>query len=392
MIMHTWKTLTAIQIGGALCLPVLMVGQQLAAEVGFLEAVCAIIVGNILLAIIALLIGTFGARQKMSTIECAERFLGTQMTYAVAIAVVVSSLGWFALQLDVMVEPCMHYFSSFEMQVARVLLGVAITLATIHGVAAIGKLADYAVPIFGITLICAVWNVHAPIAYSTPTLAINPLLTVVALALAAIVDLPTFFRFARSERDAQISVLLLCCIALPAIEIAGAYIGIASGKLAITDALIGSGGTVWQTWIVLFLILAGWTTNNANIYTASVSLRHLVPALGEKWALMLLGLLGTALSCCMRPGAFSAVIEVLALPIIPIGFLVAYTALREWIYLPELDERRSALVVGAVVVVGLLHLAGGSLIAHHLLIDTAGVAFLVLLTSALQHYCLSVVV
>jgi len=388
--MQSWKTLTAIQIGGALCLPVLMVGQQLATDVGFFEAVCAIIIGNALLCAVALLIGPFGARYKMSTIDCAEKFLGTQITYLVAASVAIASLGWFALQLDVMVEPFLQHLSLVETNLLRFFLGAAITLGTIRGVSAIGMLADYAVPIFGVTLLYAIANSSPSIAYVAPTVAIDPLLTVIALSLAAIVDLPTFFRFARSEWDARLSAVLLCCVALPAIEIAGAYIGIASGKAAITDALIGSGGTLWHIWIVLFLILAGWTTNNANIYTASVSLRHLIPGLEEKSALITLGLLGTVLSCCMRPGSFCVVIEFLALPVIPIGFLIAYTALRDWLYLPEIDERRSAIVVGAVILIGLLHMGGVSILSHYLLIDAAGAALSVLIISAVQRYCAQV--
>ncbi len=68
---QSWKTLTSIQIGGALCLPVLAVGQQLAMRVGFASAVVAIMFGNAVLCAMGLLIGLFGARYKLSTIECA---------------------------------------------------------------------------------------------------------------------------------------------------------------------------------------------------------------------------------------------------------------------------------------------------------------------------------
>lgn len=369
---QSWKTLTSIQIGGALCLPVLAVGQQLAVRVGFGSAVVAIMFGNAVLCAMGLLVGVFGARHKLSTIECAERFLGGRMTYAVACAVVISCLGWFALQLGIMVEPFVPVLGPVLTAAAIGVLGLLITASSLKGVAAIGALADYAAPLFALTLGIALFNAGSLTHIDMPVLRIEPLLIVIALALAAIVDLPTFFRFAKSERDARISVIMVCMGALPAIEIVGAYLGTLAGGADIAHALIGNGGTVWYSWIVVFLILAGWTTNNANIYSASVSLRYIIPTLSEYRAIALLGALGTVVAVTIPCGAFCSIIEIIALPIVPIGLLTAYAALREMVpFLPPIREYDALAVVFSALGMGIVHGLLGITLTGYLLTDTA---------------------
>jgi len=60
---------------------------------------------------------------------------------------------------------------------------------------------------------------------------------------------------------------------------------------------LSSDGVVWKIWVMAFLILAGWTTNNANLYSATVSLQTLIPGLTETSRTLILGFLGTFLAC-----------------------------------------------------------------------------------------------
>jgi purine-cytosine permease-like protein len=378
---QSWKTLTAIQIGGALCLPVLAVGQMLGHTVGLSNAIAASVAGNVVLCTLGLLIGPYGARHKMSTIECAEQFLGGYATFLVASTVVLSCLGWFALQLGIMAQPFIEIFGSRGGLIATVFMGLLITASTLKGVAAVGFVADCAVPLFVLTLIASVVKAGPVHSITLPTLHTDSVLLVIALSLAAIVDLPTFFRFANSERDARISVVLLCLVGLPILHTTGAYIAINSGSADIFHALVGSGGVLWYGWIFIFCLLAGWTTNNANIYSASVSLRYIFPTLAEKYAIGMLGFLGTIIAGAVPLESFCTVIEIIALPIVPIGLLIAYAALREMIsFLPAIEKRSALCVVLSPVIVGIVHTVFGITLTSYLLIDgviAAGAIFLI---------------
>ena len=126
-------------------------------------------------------------------------------------------------------------------------------------------------PLLTLAILYALY--YAPVPPSAP-LSMAGLSLVISCSIAAVIDLPTFFREARSPRDAKIAASALFLISLPLVECAGVFI---------------------PTLNPFFLLLAGFTANNANMYSAAVSLETLVP-LPLRHRLLLICLIGTLLA------------------------------------------------------------------------------------------------
>ena len=72
----TWFELASLEIGGAICLPVIMVGHAVAKQYGMSSALAAILIGNGLLLILALISVHLSAISKKRTAENAVIYFG----------------------------------------------------------------------------------------------------------------------------------------------------------------------------------------------------------------------------------------------------------------------------------------------------------------------------
>jgi cytosine permease len=68
--------LLAIQVGSAICLPVIMVGQMLALNYGTMSALIVIMLGNLFLLLLALPISVLASRVKKPALEIAGEYFG----------------------------------------------------------------------------------------------------------------------------------------------------------------------------------------------------------------------------------------------------------------------------------------------------------------------------
>jgi purine-cytosine permease-like protein len=297
---QNWKELTIVQVGGSICLPVLMVGQILTQGYSPLSALLAIIAGNLILFCMACVTAFAGATQKKSTAEFAVDFFGDQGKLFFVGAMVVSMMGWFAIQLSLM-GICAHEWLlsigiTLDKTACNFLLGSLIALVGLGGLKRVTHLANIISPLLALTILFALLQPGNSISSMTG-FNFSGISLVVAGSIGAVIDLPTFFKEAKSPQDALKAAFILFCVALPLIEGAGAYLYLLHQGDNIAELLQGlSDHPFWNQWILIFLILAGWTTNNANMYSAGVSLNSLLPAVDLKYCILCVCLGGIALA------------------------------------------------------------------------------------------------
>lgn len=296
-----WKQLAIVQIGGSICLPVLMVGQILTQAYSPVSATVAIVAGNLILFGMACVTAFAGATQKKSTAEFAVDLFGERGKWFFVSAMVISMVGWFAIQLSLMGLCLSEWLQAFgfsvEEKVCNIFLGVIIALVGMGGLKGVARLANAISPLLAMTILFAILQ---PGSYASTNreFSISGISFVVAGSIAAVIDLPTFFREARSTKDALKAAFLLFCIALPLIEGAGAYLYLFHQGENLAELLQGlSIHPLWSRWILLFLILAGWTTNNANMYSAGVSFKQIFPSFKLKYCTLIVAMAGIVLSC-----------------------------------------------------------------------------------------------
>src|SRR5262245_41546584 len=96
----TWKQLASIEVGGAICLPVIMVGHKLCSTYGWKSAFLGIVIGNLILFAMASLTVFMSVRHRDSTPENAKRYFGQQGVKLFSILLMSAKLAWFAVQLN----------------------------------------------------------------------------------------------------------------------------------------------------------------------------------------------------------------------------------------------------------------------------------------------------
>lgn len=294
---QNWKSLLLIQAGGVICLPVFIIGHALAKTYGIYSALLAIFFGNVLLLMMGVVSASSSALHRKSTAECAIDVFGSKGKELFAGAMVFSMIGWFAIQLNIMT-------SSFEgLQdygiIFNILLGCIITIIGIRGMSSLNALATLSMPFLLMTIGYALYSVNgSPMILQNEELTLSGMSLVLACGIAAVIDLPTFFRLATTRQDGIIAACLLFGLVLPLVEGVGLYLFMHSqGEHLLQVLVLPNSGMLWKGWVITFLILAGWTTNNANLYSATVSLETLAPRLSEKSRTLLIGFTGTILSC-----------------------------------------------------------------------------------------------
>jgi purine-cytosine permease-like protein len=302
LLSQNWWQLTTIQIGGAICMPLLIVGQQLVYSYGFFTAIGAIVLGNILLCGLGLIKASLAFHNKKNTIENALYFFGNKRgSLLMGITMLIACTGWFAIQLHIVGISALHLLPAYLQSNASIVsaciifFGILMTGFSLYGLQGIAKFADLTMPLLIISIGYGVFKAMGmpPAQQAYGEFSFASVAFVLASTLLVVIDIPTYYRVSHSLKDSLLSIGILYLVATPLIQIAGAYIGYHSNTTDMVGMLTADSGIIWQLFIIAFLILAGWTTNNTNIYSSVITLKTIIPSLSERAATILIGTVGT---------------------------------------------------------------------------------------------------
>lgn len=328
----SWWQMSIIKVAGMVCLPVLIVGAEIGKKYGLLQAALAIFLGNLCLFLLGLAKCSMSFKNKNNTMENASNYFGQSGTKIFSLNIIVSLIGWFAIQLSVIglsLERAIAILSNNSFSIPtiyyNIFLGFCITSVALFGLKGLNRLATLCAPLLIFTVaygLFAVSNQGSPVTLPPFQYSFLGVSLVMATAITAIIDLPTYYRYSRSLKDGQISLFISFIIALPILEFAGAYIATKIPGNNFVDVLSGIGGAYWQLWIAFFLIFAGWTTNNTNLYSASVALEQLCWKKNEIARSFLVGILGTALSCFNLINSFAPILNAMGILVSSMGAVI----------------------------------------------------------------------
>jgi len=247
-----------------------------------------------------------------------------------------------------------------------VCLGIAMTAVSSFGIRGLGILSQICTPLLILTLGAALYIVSGTgaIVVSSPSLMLGSGVSlVISTAIAAVIDLPTYFRHARTKKDGMIAAILLFGLVLPFVEGIGIYLGMHVPNGTILDALTQGGGAFWSLWVAGFLLLAGWTTNNTNLYSAGTNSFALIPRLGFVARTLLIGALGTFFACFGLLNHFAIVLEVMGILIASMGGVMLA------VYLQKKSSIQSnyaasfmGLILGILTLFGVITVTGASVV------------------------------
>jgi cytosine permease len=237
-------------------------------------------------------------------------------------------LGWFGIQLNVMSLSLQQLLNmagiAFSPLVLNISIGIVLSCVMCFGMQAIKKLSYFTAPLLGITLLYAVFSApgYMPIAVPLTISWLGGVSLIIGANIAAVIDLPTFFRHAKSAKDARICIVLLYGLVVPFIEAVGVYLSAKTGGDSILGVLQAGHGLLWMAWISCFVLLSGWATNNANLYSVIASSYSLPGKLTPALRTIALGAVGTLVACFNPLGSMEGVLDLLGITIGGMGSVI----------------------------------------------------------------------
>ncbi|MGH8482889.1 MAG: purine-cytosine permease family protein, partial [Pseudomonas sp.] len=295
--------LALITFGIGMTLPVFWLGADVTAKVGFQQACWVFICVCGVLGLLAALTALAGVRSRLSTYMVLQFSFGRQGAKLLNLIMAVTLLGFYSATVDIFgstVSSALH--SAFGVDTPawmHCLWGsVLMTLMAIFGLRGLDRLSIFAVPLMAAFLLYALYlGVNKAAAGqlagfdgSGDSLALAISSTIGMVVLTPVL-MPDFTRYARSDRDALITLLGMV-IGFPFVLIVGGLLSIVSGQTEIM-AIMAVLGVLLPALLVL--VFSTWITNTANLYSATLTLATVTRA--SSWKLTVLGsLVATALA------------------------------------------------------------------------------------------------
>jgi cytosine permease len=327
--------LTSVELAVAICVPVFVFGAQLGAGMEFYQLVRALIISGIFLGIVGGFTSYIGTHTRLSTGLLAQSVFGKKGGRFVQFILTTSLFVWFGLQTEVFaksfIELLYHAGIAWNPPQMSVLIvsGFLMSSTAILRVRGVGKLAVLVTPLLLATIFYAVWqSFHGTDLYINNALEENdPMDTGTAIASIigaysiGLVVRPDIQRFAKNVHHSVGSAILSLGIGYPVLLLLAAYLANVTGSADFTQLLVTY---AFGKFSLVMLLLAIWTTNDMNLYGASLNLAtlfHHVP----RWKLTAIaGLIGTVFSTF---GLFGHVIALFSLMgVLTTPLLAAYGA------------------------------------------------------------------
>lgn len=329
-----WQ-LGLVWVGVAMTIAAFVLGGALGAGLTLGQAFIAIFAGSIVLTIIAALCGVVGAQTGLSTAMITRFAFGETGSYLVALILALGSFGWFGVQtglFGVTAQVVIQQISGASIPVSVLMLlgGALMTTTAVFGYKAIEKLSFLVVPLLGILMLASLGRVlagqslgglfAAPPPGDPMPLGVATSIVAGAFMVGAVIA-PDVSRYAKRPADAVTAAVLGFLIGFAVIVFIGSVLAHATGEADLVQIMLTIG---WGMLAFVVLILAQWSTNDNNLYSAALAF-SVIFRRWPKWQLTTAaGVLGTLLAMVGIYGQFVPFLLVLSAMVPAIGGV--YTA------------------------------------------------------------------
>lgn len=225
---QNWATLSAIQLGGTISLPVFLTGYFLGCHYSRETAITQLIIGNILLLAVSFAYLRVIVVYRVITMDMANFIFGKMGASVAGMSMLVSMLGWTAIQWQFMKNAASHLGADQGDFLRFILQGSSS-------------------------------NISVPVFYG--------LIMVLSLGGGMLFDLPTFYRHARTKRHGRVSLIFLWLIAVLGMESLGLMVAENQGALHWVDQ--------HKPIIFSLIVVTGVLSNMVNIYSGSMVIHRL---------------------------------------------------------------------------------------------------------------------
>lgn len=251
-------------------LPVILGGGEIAQTYGAGAAIVAVPLGNLVLWVIAVAIVLMSFRERKNAIQNIQEYVGFLPSVLACLILMIAFLSWFMLQnkyIALALKALPH--SREAPQIGYVtILSCGIAILASGGIQLIKKV-SYLFPFLLGYVIYSIITISNPISLAgTWAISFPAIVSIIALTLPGIMNLPTFFRHARSVSDA-ILALTLMTIFVSLFQLFSIFRGIADPSDFFAKVLPTNPGFVTYLLPIGFIVISWINVNLVNIYFAS---------------------------------------------------------------------------------------------------------------------------
>jgi len=354
-----WYNVGLVWGGVAACLACLMVGGLVGSWLDLKTAAIAIVCGCLITTVIGAICSVIGARLNLSTPMITRFAFGDWGVYLVALVLAFGSYGWFAVQLGLFGETFKASWGIMSgvtpgtvgLWLAIIIGGILMISTAVFGYRALAWLSLIAVvPMVGLMIASLVvvlgdYSWGELLAHEPPSpMPLAFVISVIAggFMVGAVVT-PDVSRYAKSAGHSVGGVLLGFFVFQAVIMYIGTILGHAVGEWDIVKIMLGLG---WGLIAMVVLILAQWTSNDNNLYSAALAFSVVFRRWG-KWILTAIaGAIGIGLALWGIYDMFTEWLLMLCILIPPIAgvFVVDYFFVNRDFYkyenLPKVSKAR----------------------------------------------------
>lgn len=332
-----------VAAGFCICMSGLYTGSAIAFGMSFSDAVIAVLTGNIILSVYGGLVGAAGAKEGVASAMLARHSFGREGSKVIGILLAVVMAGWYAVQVGFFGSTMSALFPEAgfitSKYVAAAWGGILMMLTAYFGYKGLNILSYIAVPLIAILSVVGVymaihgaggWSVVQNLVPTEPMTIGAAVVTIVGSFAGGAAAQSDITRYAKDTKTAWGGTIFGYLIANTFVIMAGYLITAATGEEDLPVAFLAMGLGVAA---LLILILAQWTTNDNNLYTASLGLSNCLP-FPKKRIVVVTGLLATATGTLGLADYFTTWLNILGIALPPVAGVIIcdYYLLKKRIY------------------------------------------------------------
>ena len=244
----TFSTILVILVGYCISLSNFVTGATVGSKMSFSGTVWSIVVGNAILALVAVMVGIIGAKSGKTTLVLARNFLGKRSSAIMSVLIALSAVNWIAVNADTFANMILTNFKWWPLPVwLTAIIVVAIwAQSAIRGVK-------------GLEIVS--W-LGAPAASTS----------IVGAWIFGCIVTPDVTRYAKNGKHVSLAAPIAVYVGLAMIELVGAMTAQATGNASFVAATAALGLGILVFVCAIFCV---WTTQDNNIYSASLSLQNI---------------------------------------------------------------------------------------------------------------------
>lgn len=333
---QSWTSIAFIWIGTMICIPMLMVGGIFSTAMTLGNIALAAFLGFAICCIIMVLTGMQGTDLGLPCTMCATKAFGDRgASLLMSVVIFIAQLGWFGVQTATCAtafNTLLQYWGvAFPFWISCVIWGAVMLVTAVYGFKFMKILNYIAVPallimcgygaIFAINM-AGFDNLSSYVPAATMPLSMGISIVIGLFAVGTVIN-ADYSRYAKKRGDTVKATVIGVLPAAVIMILIGAVMALAAGNYDITAVFASLGLPVVS---MLVLILATWTTNTGNAYTAGLAAMKIFSFKDERRPLVTLvcGGIGTLVAIAGLASVLESFISILSSLVPPIaGVMIA---------------------------------------------------------------------